>query len=399
LSTFNLDLQGMDVASVTVDDHRAAWARDGGELTVTPRRPLWDDREFTTVVTYSGVPKTLQDALGGNGFFHTDDGAVAAGQPDGADTWFPSNDHPRDAASVDVTITVPEGLEALSNGVLRGQSTKDGWTTWRWHAAEPMATYLVTLAIGEYDVHAYEADGIRFWDAVDVGLSDPTADGSTPLGVRASASFARQPEILAFLSDFLGPYPFRAAGGIVDDTPELGFALETQTRPVYPAGAFGDPVSGDLFVVHELAHQWTGDLVRLARWRDIWLNEGFATYAEWLWGEHEGLATVQEQFDQFAALPADDPLWTLAPGDPGPAADQLFDNSVYNRGAMTLHALRLAVGDDTMHRIAREWTSDFAGKAVTTDDFIALAEHESGQQLDELFRTWLYTPGKPAVLG
>jgi aminopeptidase N len=399
LSRFDLDLQGLDVRSVSVDHRPASWTRDGGELVITPARALRDGHEFTTVVTYDGVPQTLKDELGANGFFHTGDGALVAGQPDGADTWFPSNDHPRDAASFALAITVPDGLDAVSNGALESRHSHDGWTTWRWAAPEPMATYLATLAIGAFDLRSYSTDGIRYWDAIDPALFSQGAAGGPSLGKVASASLGRQPEILHFLSGFLGPYPFRTAGGIVDDVPELGFALETQTRPVYAAGFFADPALGDSTVVHELAHQWTGDLVRLARWQDIWLNEGFATYAEWLWSEHEGLVTVQDQFDQFAALPADDPLWAVAPGDPGATADLLFANAVYYRGAMTLHALRQAVGDDTMRSIVREWTEEFAGQAVTTDDFIALAEEESGQQLDELFQTWLYTPGKPATLG
>jgi aminopeptidase N len=398
LSAFDLDLQGLTVDAVTVDDAEATWTRDGGELVITPHRPLWEGDDFTTVVRYHGVPETIQDALGASGFIHTDDGAVVAGQPDGAATWFPSNDHPLDAASVSVRATVPEGLEAVSNGVLKGERTRDGWTTWRWRADEPMATYLVTLAVGEFDLRAYAADGVRYWDALDPDLFAPV-EGGPPPGEVAAASLARQPEILDFLAGYLGDYPFEAAGGIVDDTPDLQFALETQTRPVYAAGFFTDQLLGDIVVVHELTHQWTGDLVRLARWQDIWLNEGFATYAEFLWSEREGQLTVQEQYDLLAAEPADSDLWVGAPGDPGPAVEDLFSTGVYYRGAMTLHALRLQVGDEDFAAIVREWIDRFAGEAVTTADFIALAEEVSGQQLDELFQAWLYTPGKPAVLG
>ncbi|WP_369131923.1 M1 family metallopeptidase [Modestobacter sp. I12A-02662] len=395
LSSFNLDLQGLTVSAVTVGDDDATWTRDGGELTITPAEPLEGGQEFTTVVTYSGVPQTLPDV---SGFLHTDDGAVVAGQPDGADTWFPANDHPLDPATVSVSATVPEGLEAISNGALTGQSTADGWTTWRWEAAEPMATYLVTLAIGEFDVREYEADGIRYWDALDPDLSTPV-DGALSAGEIATASFARQPEIVGWLADWLGEYPFETAGGIVDDDPALAFALETQTRPIYSPLFFTDQLSGDVVVVHELAHQWTGDLVRIAGWQHFWLNEGFATYAEWLWLEREGALTAQQTFDELAALPPESPLWEDLPGDPGPALEDLFSAAVYTRGAMTLHALRTAVGDDVFATIVREWVSSRAGEAVTTADFTAHAEAVSGQELDELFQTWLFTPGKPAGLG
>jgi aminopeptidase N len=404
LSSFNLDLQGLEVRSITVDGEAAAWTRDGGELTVTPAQGLHAGHEFTSVIAYDGVPETLTTALGSMGFMHTDDGAVVAGQPHGAATWFPANDHPRDAASVSVTATVPAGLEAVSNGKLRGNAARaaeDGWTTWSWDAREPMATYLVTLAVGEFDLHAYHADGIRFWDALDPDLAtldlDPENEG--PLaGEVAAASLARQPEIIAFLSDAFGRYPFRTAGGIVDDVTDLQFALETQTRPVYSPAFFFDQVSGDLVVVHELAHQWYGDALRLDAWQHIWLNEGFATYAEWLWLEHEGLSSPQEEFDDIAAT-APPEFWQTTIGDPGAEIEQLFDVSVYYRGAMTLQTLRKTVGDEAFFDILQTWASSQAGDTVTTDEFIALAEEESGQQLDELFRVWLSTPEKPAELG
>jgi aminopeptidase N len=212
------------------------------------------------------------------------------------------------------------------------------------------------------------------------------------VGEIAQASLARQPEIIDFLSELFGPYPFSAAGGIVDDA-DLGFALENQTRPIYSKVFFTDPVSGDEVVVHELAHQWIGDHLALEEWQHIWLNEGFATYAEWLWSEREGRATAQQFFDDRATIPADDPFWSVTIGDPGP--DALFDIAVYNRGAMTLHALRLEVGDDDFFEILRRWTRSQAGGNVTTDEFIRLAERVSGQDLDAFFRAWLFTPARP----
>jgi hypothetical protein len=207
----------------------------------------------------------------------------------------------------------------------------------------------------------------------------------------------REPEIIAFLSSNFGPYPFSDVGGIVDDVQGLGFALETQTRPIYSKDFFTDPISGDFVVVHELAHQWYGDSLAVARWKEIWLNEGFASYAEWLWSESEGLDTAQETFDFFYNdfIPDDDPWWDITIGDPGP--DQLFEYPVYFRGAMTLHVLRQTVGDQDFFRILRTWAQSRAGDNVTTRQFIHLAERISGQQLDDLFTTWLYTPGKPAL--
>ena len=221
-------------------------------------------------------------------------------------------------------------------------------------------------------------------------------DTPPSIGEIATGSLARQPEIIAFLEGSFGRYPFNAAGGIVDDL-DVGFALENQTRPIYSPVFFSDSFSGDSVIVHELAHQWYGDSLTLEAWQHIWLNEGFATYAEWMWAEHEGLGTAQEIFDFWYGIDADDPFWSVVIGDPGP--ELLFDFSIYIRGGMTLHQLRLAVGDDAFFEVLRRWARSQAGDTVTTDEFIALAERISGQQLDELFETWLFTPAKPVLEG
>jgi aminopeptidase N len=400
LTSFDLDLDGLSTSALTVDDVDATHLQLGGELLVLPATPIAVGRTFTTTVTYSGVPQTIDDAFGISGFIHTDDGAVVAGQPEGAATWFPANDHPRDAATYDLTIRVPEGLQAISNGLPGPVSTSDGWTTSTWSARDPMASYLLTLAIGEFDVTTRTVDGRTYVDAIDPDLdtTPATDDPAGPtLGSVARGSLAREPEIVDFLSGEFGDYPFEAVGGIVDDTPDLGFALETQTRPVYAAGFFGDPVGGDGVVVHELAHQWFGDDLRLASWEHIWLNEGFATYAEWLWSGHEGHGTPAESFDALAATPADDPFWSVRIGDPG--TDGIFDDAVYSRGAMTLQALRGRVGDEAFSRILRSWFEEQRGRAVTTPQFVALAEQVSGQDLTAFFDEWLFTPAKPASLG
>ncbi len=398
LSRFNLDLDGLRVDRVAVDGRAATWTRSGGELVIRPAKPIADRRTFTVRIVYGGVPETIQDALGASGFMHTDDGAIVAGQPHGAATWFPANDHPRDAASVSVSVAVPKGLEAVSNGKLTGTRTRDGWTTWSWRAAEPMAPYLVTLAIGQYGIRTYSADGVWYLDALDPDLFDTDADGEPggpSLGRIAEDALARQPEMIRFLERTFGPYPFRTGGGIVDDHPEFAFALETQTRSIYASGFFFDQVFGETVVVHELAHQWAGDLVRLHEWHDIWLNEGVATYAEWLWLEREGVSTPQDEFD-FIADNSPPEFWRTTIGDPGAEVDELFDIAVYHRGAMTLHALREEVGDRTFFTILKKWIASQAGGTASTEEFISLAEKVSGRQLDGLFRTWLFTPRKPA---
>ena len=288
---------------------------------------------------------------------------------------------------------MPDGYEVVANGFLRDRDHRRGWTTWEWNAREPMASYLATIDIGYWDVHRWRTDsGIPVYDAVDSAITGG-------LRQEIDSSLARQGEILDMLSDAFGPYPFSTVGAIVDNQDDLLFALETQTRPVYSKLFWldpeGNPENGDSVVVHELAHQWFGDDVAVARWQDIWLNEGFATYAEWLWEDHEGRATPQQTFQaSYDEIPADDPFWAVVIGDPG--VDLLFDNAVYVRGAMTLQALRNEVGHDAFWEIIRGWAATKSGGNGTTEEFIAYAEDVSGQQLDDLFETWLYTPEKPA---
>ena len=407
LCRFNLDFQGLTVRSVMVNGRRARWARSQDhELTITPRHKLHKGRGFTTIVRYDGVPRTQQISFGPDftleaGFIHTDDGAVIAGEPEVAANWFPVNDHPIDKAAYTFVVTVPAGLEVVANGRLLGRRTRHGKTTWIWNAPEPMASYLATATMGQFDLRRYRtADGLRMYDAFDPDLftepSNPDDPASPTYGEIAEGSFARQGEMLDFLASKFGPYPFSTGGGIVDDYDNLFFALENQTRTVYSKYFFTDPIRGDFVVVHENAHQWYGDSVAVAEWKHIWLNEGFATYAEWLWSEHEGLGTTQEVFDSlYNEIPADDPFWDVVIGDPG--VELLFDDAVYVRGAMTLQVLRTEVGDRDFFRILRAWAQRKAGGNGTTAQFIRLAEGISGEQLDALFDLWLFTAGKPAL--
>jgi aminopeptidase N len=290
-------------------------------------------------------------------------------------------------------VSVPDGVEVISNGVMPRPPVREliGWTRWSWRSTKPMATYLAFVVIGQYDVVTDTApDGQQVINAYSTDLPQDFADA-------ARASVERTAEIVEWESGVFGPYPFEAQGGVVTPPDTLGFALENQTRPVYASGFFRRG-SNTSVIVHENAHQWFGDAVSVNRWQDTWLNEGFATYAEWLWSQQEGEGTAQELFDfTYALYPADSEFWTVAPADPG--ATEIFSNAVYDRGAMTLHQLRLAVGDDDFFAILRQWVADHRYDDGTTEQFTALAEQVSGADLDTLFQTWLYTPDRPELTG
>jgi aminopeptidase N len=263
-----------------------------------------------------------------------------------------------------------------------------GWTRWSWRTTTPTATYLAFLAIGQYEIRTDVSPGGQ-------QVITAYADNLGELANAAHASIERTSEVIDWASTLFGPYPFEARGGVAGPVGGIGFALENQTRPVYGPG-FWRRGSNLYVVVHELAHQWFGDSVSVAAWRNIWLNEGFATYAEWLWSEAIGEGTAQEMFDfAYAQAPPDSPFWQVKPGDPG--ATNIFDDAIYSRGAMTLHQLRLAIGDDRFFQLLRTWTEQRRFGTATIEQFQALAEQISGQNLSQLFTTWLFTPGRPEL--
>ncbi|UNM15905.1 M1 family metallopeptidase [Streptomyces formicae] len=380
LSAFNLDFHGLTVGGATVDGAPAAVNRAGDELTLRPHDDLHKGDTFRAVVRYSGSPRTITNRGGAEeGWLKTADGALALGQPTGSMAWFPGNHHPSDKASYDITVTVPKGLTAVSNGELRSQrSAADGRrTTFAWHTAQPMASYVTTVAIGAYEITRSRPDagGVPVYSAADRTV----AERSGPL-------LARIPELMEWAEENFGPYPFSSTGAIVERTGDAGYALETQNRPVLTEDSFTPPI-----LVHELAHQWYGDSVTPESWQDMWLNEGFATYAEWLYAEDFEDTPAQVSFEEAFDV---DWFWEFPPADP-PSAEQVSDPPVYYRGAMVLHKLRQAVGDDTFFAILKGWPQTHRHGNASTDDFTAYAEKTSGKDLTELWDVWLYGEDRP----
>jgi aminopeptidase N len=392
LSRFNLDF-ALDVASVRVNNRPATFAaKRAHELVVTPERSLARGEPLTVVVKYSGIPSEVE-VYGFTAYQRVSDGAQAGNEPENAWWWYPSNDHPTDKATFDINVQVPNGVEVISNGVqpVPPDPTIPGWQRWYWRTTSPTATYLAFLDIGQYEIRTDTmADGTPLITAYAENLGGSAG--------AARASVERTAEIIEWGSNLFGPYPFEAAGGVAGPIDGYGFSLETQTRPMYGSRAFDDGANTSI-VVHELAHQWFGDSVAVAQWKDIWLNEGFASYAQWMWSEDQGEGTTQEIFDYtyHTAYPADDPFWQVPPGDPG--ADDLFNGAVYDRGAMTLHVLRQTIGDQAFFRLLRAWPTRHHDGNATTAQLVAMAERISGQELSELFDTWLYTPGRPELTG
>jgi aminopeptidase N len=379
LASLSLDAVGLDIAEVTVDGAAATTAPSGErDIVVTPADPVRAGAEFTVVVTYGAPPQTLAgvDFLS-PGWVSDGDEVYVAFEPHGAATLFPANDHPSDKAAYTFRVTVPQGLDVAANGLLSGTTPGDGVTTWVYEAPDEMATYLVQVVIADLEfMESAGPNGLPIRNAVDADI-----------GGLAEGPMAQTAAMIDLYDDLFGPYPFVAYGVVVVDEP-LGYALETQTLSLFGT----DAATSETVIAHELAHQWFGDAVSPATWQDIWLNEGFATYAELLWQEHRGTGGP----DQFAdAYRGGSSLLDLPPADPGP--DQLFAPTVYNRGALTLYVLDETVGRETFLQILRTWLERHDDSSGSTADFEALAEEVSGQELTAMFDAWLRAPEMPAL--
>ncbi len=383
LSSFNLDFL-LHVKKVTVDGAIVDFDQTHHELTITPSTPtpLTAGSSHTVKVTYAGRPDTKRYAGEGN-WLANEREAVAMNQPHMATWWFPANDHPIDKARFDIITTVPKGREVIANGKLVSKKKTKRGTTWRWRADEPMAPYLAFFAAGDFTIKKGTSNGLPWVNAVSKQLSASEQKSSLNL-------LSHTPEAVKALSADLGPYPFSVTGGLTTGLPVF-FALENQTRPTYPSVG-GDNVS---LIVHEIAHQWFGDSVAVARWRDIWLNEGAATFMEWRFAEqHGGKSAADTLRTVYDGIGASDDFWQLSLADPG--ADHIFDEAVYDRGGMTLQALRNRIGEDKFWLLIRTWLDTKAGGNGTSEEFEALAAQVSGQDLTGFFTAWLRTQAKPA---
>ena len=407
LSAFNLDFRGFEISAVSVNGEAASYQRDGGELTIALPQPLAAGTPFTGTIAYSGIPEPVAsrtDLPFKLGWLTGKDASFVISEPDAASSWYPVNDHPRDKATYTFRVTVPKPYMAVANGILKGTTEQADSTTYLWEASDPMASYLVTIAIGEFEVR--ETPGPN---GLTLRTYYPEAAAE-----RVAAAFDTHADALGYFGEIFGPYPFESYGIIIVDA-DFGGALETQTLPIYGLDYLWQSADIESTAVEELAHQWFGDSVSPANWQDVWLNEGFGVYATWLWDEHTGGsktldAKVREEYAaltlqgllpglkqmgaDITGVPDDkiEQLFALSalPPPAVPPEDDLFNRGVYHRGALALHALRLRVGDEAFFKILREYYDQHKYATASTEDFIATAEKISGISLAEFFDPWLY---------
>lgn len=384
LARFNLDLFGLEVRAVSVDDQPATSSRDGQELTITPATPLARDAAFSAVISYGGEPEPVADpssaGIFDNGWTAYDDGVYIVSEPAGAMSWYPVNNHPADKAAYTFRVSVPDPFVVAANGVLRETIDEGAQTTYVWHMDNPMASYLATLHIARLEVETSTGpNGLLIRNYFPESVDD-----------EVRRAFDRTGEMIGFINELIAPYPFDAYGVAVVDLP-LNFALETQS-----ISTFGNAFVDEEVVLHELAHQWFGDSISPANWSDIWLNEGFASYFQILWIEREqGSAAAERRvrgsYDLLESLDS------VPPPVPERAED-LFDvPGVYIRGSLALHALRVEVGDERFFEILRTYYQRHQGGTASTDDFLAVAVELGGDGVAPLMRSWLYGTELPSL--
>ena len=379
-----LDAAGPRVTRVAGDAGTLAFTQGDDELVVTLGAAQPAGASFGITVDFEAAVPDSGSFMERAGLFRNEDGSGvwSVNEPDGTSTWLPVNDHPTDKATWRFEVTVPQGLSAISNGELEGTVGRDatGASTWTWDQSEPMASYLVLLLIGEYQAE----EGGRSSTGVDLDHAAETGD--VDLLHDYADVIDRQ---LSYFTDQFGEYPFDGYGIALADSPS-GLAMETQGLPLFSRqdldGSLG--YLQQLLLSHEIAHQWFGNAVSPAQWDDIWLNEGWATYAQWMWLEHEGLDTVDALAERALAGVGQG-------GGPISRPDELFGNVSYDGGAAALHALRLTIGDEDFFAGARTWVSDHIDSSASTDDFQATMEQASGGDLDDFFDTWVHAAERP----
>ena len=382
LSRFSLDLGQFRVQDVRVDGRRATWTHRAGKLRIKPERPVGHGAIFQTEIRYAGTPVPIPGRWGDVGWDELTDGALVASQPNGAPSWFPCDDRPAGKATFLVTLTAAAPYTVVVTGDLIARRRGAGTRTWVYERNEPTAPYLMSVQVGRYDLVDLAAGGVTQRAAVPPRLR-------TALG----HDLARHGEIMATMEGLFGPYPFREYVVVVADD-DLDDPIEAQGMAVFGRNHLDGRRTHERLVAHELAHQWFGNSLTVADWRHIWLNEGFATYAEWLWSAASGGPSADAHATEWHARLAIRPA-NIVIADPG--VDRMFDPAVYKRGALTLHALRTRIGDPAFFALLRSWVAEHRHATVTTDEFREHARRFAHGPVDDLLTEWLDRPALPAL--
>jgi aminopeptidase N len=390
LSRFDLDFARGTVRSVEVNGRPAKYTSDHEELVITPERPVPAGSRLQVTVTHTSLP----GPNGEGGWIRTPDGLAMANQADAAHRVFPCNDHPSDKARFTFRVTAPSDLTVVANGLPEAVTRHQANTTWTYRTSHLMATELAQVSIGRSTVlNRTGPHGLPLRDVVPAAGSDRDA-----LEKRLALTSGQ----VDWMEKQVGPYPFETYGILGVDT-VTGFELETQTLSLFEKRLLLAPeASAAPIMVHELSHQWFGDSVTPATWSDLWLNEGHATWYEWLYSAEkygtklDDLAKAAYQGDNQLRRGGGPPAAPLPPqrGQLG-----IFRGNVYVSAALALYALRQEIGVDAFQRLERAWVARHRDGNAATSDFIALASETAGRDLSGFLDRWLYGTATPPMPG
>ena len=379
----SIDLNFYDnfkITNLLLDGVASEYEND--ETTLSIPYNFLGEKEFKIEIDYEGTPKKA----GLDGFvFGKRNGESLVynlSEPNFSSTWFPCNDLPTDKSFLEMSITNDSSAVSVSNGVLKDVKTNGDRRTYTWFTEYPISTYLIAIYSSEYvsfkDKYI-SLDGKDTMDVVYYVLPDKLEN--------AKKDFAGHPEMLRVLSNLFGEYPFiKEKYGVAEFLWYPG-AMEHQTI----TGVSSNMINGKNFFedtfVHELAHQWWGDAISPKSWKDIWLNEGFATYSEALYyealsGEKALRSTMMSKYSSN---------FSGALAKPG---SFLFTRTMYDKGAWVLHMLRWEVGDSSFFKILRTYFDTFKYSNASTNDFKNICEQVSGKNLDKFFEQWVQNEGQ-----
>ncbi len=406
-----LDLDTVFIVHGTYDHigSRAQTERRGGRIWIQLERVYQPGDRLERTIRYSGIPRVAANPPWSGGFTWSQ---TSTGEPwisvscqtQGADIWWPVKDHPSDRPdSVAVNITVPAGLVAASNGRLRGVKETDKTTTWSWFMSVPVNPYNVSVNIAPYEVISDTYTSVT-------GEEVETIFWVLPEDVeRGKNLFPQFIEQMRFLEEIIGPFPFRSEKYGIVHTPYLG--MEHSTIIAYGAGfrdgaLFGQHSDYDDLMQHELAHEWWGNLVSVADWKDFWIHEGFGTYMQALYTEHRrGKQAYLDIMRHFRRMI--DNRAPMAPRESRTAGEMYQGRDVYYKGASVLHSMRFLLGDEVFFTLLRRfayptpemesWTDGSAQRYATTEEFRFMAERLHGQSLKWLFEVYMYQPHLPEL--
>jgi len=403
--SLTLDFSGLSTELVTVQGRPVEFTHEDGLLRLdSPGRPgVFDTLQVEVMAR--GVP---DEGLILRENVHGVPTAFADNWPNRARSWFPSNDHPSDKATVGVTVHAPSGKRVVSNGEQVGEPTPaellrtggvDGLVTWRWQTRVPISTYMMVIGVADMEVidNGVAACGLAPASPRPDGCIEVSSWAFPPDTANARRAFSRAGEMIDVYSTLFGPFPFEKLANVQSSTAFGGMENASAIFFSEVSIARGADIEGTL--AHEIVHQWFGDSVTPADWPHLWLSEGFASYfGPFFWAQTLSDVAFQERIDAIrdrylASSVKDRPIL-----DEGVAnLMQLLNENSYEKGALVLHMLRNVVGEQAFFDGLRRYYQRHAGGNVTTRDFQVAMEQASGQSLDWYFQQWVSRPGYPIL--